>query len=159
MLADKYLKAKAAETHGLLGFVNMTLYKYRHWLVQQGEEQSRTLFDLLTRAGQAAASFDDVLNRHERVLAASACDELFTHYARFIMLSSRANIPLLPKAHLMFHCIQRARERGNPRAYTTYVDESYNGAIAKVCRSVHRINWSMAVYRKLEMLEALQDRL
>ena len=71
MLADKYLKAKAAETHGLLGFVNMTLYKYRHWLVQQGEEQSRTLFDLLTRAGQAAASFDDVLNRHERVLAAS----------------------------------------------------------------------------------------
>ena len=39
--------------------------------------------------------------------------------------------------------------------FSTYVDESYNGAIAKVSRSVHRRNWAMAVYRKLQMLEAL----
>ena len=157
MLAEKYLKCKAAETHGLLGFVVTTLEKYKDRLSAQVGEGSDICFDFLRRAGKAAMSFDEVLSSHERALPNTACDLLFEHYSQFIMLCARAGVPRLPKAHLMFHCIFRAREKGNPRAYTTYIDESCNGAIAKVCRSVHRRGWALAVYRKLEMLEALQN--
>ena len=157
MLAEKYLKCKAAETHGLLGFVMKVLEKHKDRLTGQLVGDSGDCFDLLRRAGKAAVAFDRVLEAHERFLPPSACDQLFEHYSQFIMLCARAGVPMMPKAHLMFHCILRAREKGNPRAYTTYIDESYNGAIAKVCRSVHRRGWALAVYRKLEMLEAAQD--
>ena len=152
MLAEKALKCKAAETHGLLRFVVMTLEKYKE--VLQGSEKPQ-LFDLLRRAGYAAEAFDQTMNEHNRVFPEDACDALHSHYHRFIQLCSRAGVPFLPKGHLMYHLAFQARQRGNPRTFSTYVDESYNGAIAKVCRSVHRRNWAMAVYRKLQMLEAL----
>ena len=152
MLAEKALKCKAAETHGLLRFAVVTLEKYKS--VLQNCEQSHT-FDLLLRAGRAAEAFDRVMAEHTRVFPADACDSLHANYHRFILLCSRAGVPLLPKGHLMFHLVAQASLRGNPRCYSTYIDESYNGAIAKVCRSVHRRNWAMAVYRKLEMLESL----
>ena len=152
MLAEKALKCKAAETHGLLRFVVMTLEKYKE--VLQKNEKSQ-MFDLLRRAGCAAEAFDQVMNEHDRVFPEEACDALFSHYHRFIQLCSRAGVPFLPKGHLMYHMVSQARQKGNPRMFSTYVDESYNGAIAKVSRSVHRRNWAMAVYRKLQMLEAL----
>ena len=150
MLSEKYLKCKAAETHGLLGFVVETLDKYRN-------ELAGTLaFDLLASAGHSALDFDAVLSAHDRSMPIESCRELFSHYNRFIVLCDRAAVPLLPKAHMMYHCVQRSRDKGNPRMYSTYMDESYNGAIARVCRSVHRRNWALAVYRKLEMLEHVQ---
>ncbi|CAE7238530.1 unnamed protein product [Symbiodinium sp. CCMP2592] len=152
MLAEKALKCKAAETHGLLGFAVETLEKYK--TVLQNCEQSH-MFDLLLRAGRAAEAFDRVMASHTRVFPTDACDSLHQSYHRFIVLCSRAGVPLLPKGHLMFHLVAQASVRGNPRCYSTYIDESYNGAIAKVCRSVHRRNWALAVYRKLEMLESM----
>ena len=156
MLTEKYLKCKAAETHGLLAFVMEMLDKHQHALTTTGTEQEKLAFQLLTHAGQSAMSFDAVMARHDRDMPAAVSEELFMHYNRFIVLCKRAAVPLLPKAHLMYHAIQRSLIQGNPRAYTTYVDESYNGAIARVCRSVHRRGWAQAVYRKLQMMESMQ---
>ena len=151
MLSSKYLRCKAAETHGLLLFVVEMLQKHKNHLA--GDLQ----FDLLRSAGHAALDFDAVLNGHDRIFPRESCQSLLNHCNRFILLCERAAIPLLPKAHMMYHCIQRSLEKGNPRMYSTYIDESYNGAIARVCRSVHRRNWAMAVYRKLEMLEHVEQ--
>ena len=154
MLAEKALKCKAAETHGLLRFAVMTLEKY-HTILQRCEQSH--MFDLLLRAGRAAEAFDHIMAQYSRKIPEDACDELHAKYHRFIQLCCRAGVPVLPKSHLMQHLVAQARQKGNPRTFSTYVDESYNGAIAKVCRSVHRRNWAMAVYRKLEMLEALLE--
>ena len=156
MLSEKHLKAKAAETHGLLAFVVEMLQKYEHQLSTSGSEQDQLLFELLKHAGQSALAFDAVLARHGRQVDEGAAEEMLMHYNRFIVLCNRAGIPILPKAHLMYHCIQRSLEQGNPRTYTTYLDESYNWAIARVCRSVHRRAWAYAVYRKLQILEAVK---
>ena len=156
MLSDKHLKAKAAETHGLLAFVFEMLQKYEHQLSTSGSEQDQLFFELLKHAGQSALAFDAVLARHGRQIDEGAAEEMLMHYNRFIVLCNRAGLPILPKAHLMYHCIQRSLEQGNPRTYTTYVDESYNGAIARVCRSVHRRGWAWAVYRKLQILETVR---
>ena len=155
MLTEKYIKCKAAETHGLLAFVVEMLEKYQRELTTTGTGQHKLAFQLLTHAGQSAMSFDAVLARHDRNMTTEASQELFMHYNRFIVLCKRAAVPLLPKAHLMYHAIQRSLTQGNPRTYTTYIDESYNGAIARVCRSVHRRGWAEAVYRKLQMMESM----
>ena len=156
MLADKNLKAKAAETHGLLAFVCEMLNKYEDRLSSTGSSEDQLFFQLLKHAGTAAMAFDDVMAKHGRTINEAVAEQMLMHYNRFIVLCNRAGLPLLPKAHLMFHCIQRSLEQGNPRTYTTYADESYNGAIARVCRSVHRKGWALAVYRKLQMMEAMK---
>lgn len=156
MLSEKQLKAKAAETHGLLAFVREMLNKYKHRLSTSSNEQDQLFFDLARHAGHSALAFDAVMAKHGRDISAGIAGEMLMHYDRFIVLCSRAGYPLLPKAHLMYHCIQRAVFQGNPRTYTTYKDESYNGAIARVCRSVHRHNWAYCVYRKLQILEAVR---
>ena len=158
MLSEKYLKAKAAETHGLLGFVVEMLRKHENSLTQADPNgQPSLLFDLLMRAGRAALDFDAELSCHGRAVDEAVCNKLFQHYDRFISLCARAQLPLLPKAHLMYHLLQRAVVRGNPRTYSTYIDESYNGAIAQVCRSCHRRGWALAVYRKLEMMQCMAN--
>ena len=156
MLSDKHVKAKAAETHGLLAFVCEILAKYKALLSTSGSEENQLFFELATHAGQSALAFDAVMARHGRYINAQIAGEMLMHYDRFIVLCSRAGFPLLPKAHLMYHCIQRSVLQGNPRTYSTYADESYNGAIARVCRSVHRRGWAWAVYRKLQILETVR---
>ena len=151
-IAGKYLKAKAAETHGLLNFVVDRLAKHSETLASTSQAAS---VDLLLRAGNAAMDFDAVLAAHPRAVDAETCGLLFDNYNRFICLSARAQIARMPKCHMMYHMIQRALLKGNPRMYSTYIDESLNGAIARVCRSAHRRGWALAVYRKLSMLEQL----
>ncbi|CAE7267823.1 unnamed protein product [Symbiodinium sp. CCMP2592] len=155
-LKDKHVKAKAAETHGLLAFVCEMLAKYKARLSTSGSEQDQLFFELATHAGQSAMAFDAVMARHGRDINAAVSGEMLMHYDRFIVLCSRAGFPLIPKGHLMYHCIQRSVLQGNPRTYSTYVDESYNGAIARACRSVHRRGWAWAVYRKLQILETVR---
>ncbi|CAE7032303.1 unnamed protein product [Symbiodinium sp. CCMP2592] len=154
MLAGKYLKAKAAETHGLLGFVVDRLEKHAHVLLSA--EHANTC-DFLLRAGRAAMDFDAVMANGPRAIDERFCGMLFDHYNRFICLCERAGVALLPKCHMMYHMIQRAVQKGNPRMYSTYIDESLNGLIAQICRSVHRRGWALEVYRKLAMMECFQQ--
>ncbi|CAE7266931.1 PIF1, partial [Symbiodinium sp. CCMP2456] len=107
MLSDKHLKAKAAETHGLLAFVCEMLIKYEGVLSSTGSTEDQLFFQLLKHAGNAAMAFDDVMAQHGRQISETVAEQMLMHYNRFIVLCNRAGLPLLPKAHLMFHCIQR----------------------------------------------------
>ena len=131
------------------------LRKHKNALANHCKTEVPNYFDLLARAGEEALKFDAVLARHSRTIDTETCTSLFNHYNTFICLCDRANLPILPKAHMMYHCVQRALRHGNPRMYSTYIDESYNGNIARVRRSVHRQGWALGVFRKLEMLEAM----
>ena len=140
-----------------LKFAVEMLHKHEASLMASDPEKNQQ-FRLLKLAGQCALEFDEILAKHGRSIGNQALSELYNRYNEFVYLSARAGVSISPKTHLMYHCIQKACQKGNPRAYTTYIDESYNGAIAKVCRSVSRQNWAMSVYRKLEMLESLKDQ-
>ncbi|CAE7223622.1 unnamed protein product, partial [Symbiodinium sp. KB8] len=89
MLAGKYLKAKAAETHGLLNFVVDRIGKHSESLASTSQAAS---FDLLLRAGKAAMDFDAVLAAHPRAIDAETCGLLFDNYNRFICLATRAEV-------------------------------------------------------------------
>ena len=152
MVAGKYVKAKAAETHGLLGFVVDRLEM--HKAVLAATEHANT-FALLLQAGQAALDFDAVMASHPRAIDETVCGMLFQKYNEFICLCEETGMHLMPKSHMMYHMIQRAVFTGNPRMYSTYIDESLNGHIARICRSVHRRTWAFSVYEKLAMMDAL----
>ena len=121
MIASKHLRAKAAETHGLLLFVVELLQKYKPQLIFDGNTPEQNLkFQLLLAAGDAALAFDKILAEHERSVEEQSLFLLFSRYNEFANLCARAKVPLIPKTHLMFHLIQRASVKGNPRVYSTY---------------------------------------
>ena len=136
MLAERQLKCKAAEHESALN--------------ENLDPAKQMQFKLLKLAGKAALAFDEILAKHTRQIGDSELLELYDRYNEFVHLSARAGVSTSPKTHLMYHCIQRAFEKGNPRAYATYVDESYNGAIERT--------WAVSVHRKLEQLESLQGK-
>ena len=93
---------------------------------------------MLLEAGRAAQRFNAVMNRAARVATVPELEAMMQHYLHVSILFQRAGGHLTPTFHLMLHCIQRSRCLGNPKHYMTYRDESLNGAIARVARSVHR---------------------
>ena len=117
--------------------------KYKNRLsAQVGKGSALTFY----ADGKAAVSFNKVLSCHERALPNTACDLLFEHYPVYLLCAGL-------ESHV---CRKRtscsmASEQENPRAYAICIDESYNGAIAQVCRSVHCRGWP--AFRKLEALK------
>ncbi|CAE7583635.1 unnamed protein product [Symbiodinium microadriaticum] len=145
---DTYnLSAKAAESHGLLKFVLWLLHKYSDEFAKQQDDLARKLA-LLTAAAEAAHAMDDVLMLEFRQFTRHHCQMLLQLYLRFLTLYLKAGGVWRPKCHLLVHMIQRAADRGNPRLYSTYRDESLNGTIAKIARSAHRRTWSNVIHFK-----------
>ena len=145
---DTYnLSAKAAESHGLLKFVLSLLHKYSDEFAKQQDHLARKLA-LLTAAAEAAHAMDDVLMLEFRQFTRHHCQMLLQLYLRFLTLYLKAGGVWRPKCHLLVHMIQRAADRGNPRLYSTYRDESLNGTIAKIARSAHRRTWSNVIHFK-----------
>ena len=141
------LNAKAAESHGLLRFMEWFLTKYGPDFAALEPEVARRM-SLLQSASQAALSMDVVLRQEGRTMGRSQCQTLFQNYMRFLTLYLRAGGVWRPKCHLLVHLIQRALVKGNPRLYSTYRDESLNGIIAKIARSAHRRTWANVIHWK-----------
>ena len=148
------LKSKAAEASGMLLFVVATLERH---LPTVTDPVKILKGKLLLAAGQAALSFDHILKENKacRNIPYKISEQLFKGYMRFLTFYERAGGNLTPKCHLMFHIVQKTLQKGNPRFYATYHDESFNGIIARIARSVHRTHWSETVLRKSTLLFAL----
>lgn len=145
------LSAKAAESHGLLRFVLWMLHKYKSDFASQPPDLARKLA-LLTAAGEAAVAMDEVLQQENRQFKRLDCQTLLQQYLRFLSLYLKAGGVWRPKCHLLVHMVQRALDRGNPRLYSTYRDETLNGVIAKIARSAHRRTWSNVIHFKCNIL-------
>lgn len=116
-----------------------------------GEESYRKA-RLLKEAADAAVRFDEVFQTQHRRLNRSELQRAFNSYIWFLSFYRKSGGPLLPKCHFMIHLVQRARFKGNPKMYSTYRDESFNGLIAKIARSCHRRTWANAVHWKCHAL-------
>ena len=147
------LGAKAAESHGLLEFV--------HWLFGNHLERFDNLtFEkkrkgkFLLEAAKAAMGLDDVFQAEHRKMTRSQVQTAFNSYVRFLSFYAKAGGNITPKCHFMLHLIQRSLFKGNPRLYTTYRDESFNGLLAKIARSCHRRTWMNAIHWKCRELHS-----
>ena len=141
------LSAKAAESHGLVSFVAFLLQKHQLAFQSLSHERARK-GKVLLEAAKAALQVDTVFKAESRMLSREELQRAFWAYSRFLKFYVEGGGPVIPKCHFMMHLIQRASHKGNPRLYSTYRDESFNGTIAKVARSCHRRTWQNAIHFK-----------
>ena len=148
------LKAKAAETHGLLGFSVSMLESLMPKFVEADPDIAFEA-ELLSAAGKATQQVDAIMSSNGRQLPRKCQQNLLDMYLKHLSLFERCGGHLIPKHHLMIHAIQRASALGNPRCYTTYKDENLNGAIAKIAKTTHRATFCESVHRKVSIVQQL----
>ena len=141
--------AKAAETHGLLDFCVQLLQDHMDML--RTIDTCAATAQCLLGAGKAAQDFERILKTSKRKLDDEALESMFSAYYRFASLYARAEGNVVGKIHLMFHMIIGARKKGNPRFYSTYRDESFNGVLAKIARGTHRLDWYKGIFKKVSV--------
>ena len=148
------MSTKAAETEGLLEFVHGLLKTHMDQFVASGatdeiRQHIHLSAKLLLAASTSAMDFEALLKNCKRNVPLETQEQLLVEYKRFNVLFSRAGGHLNPKNHLMLHLIQGLDFHGNARYYHTYNDESFNGVIARIARSCHRLCWSEVIFRKV----------
>ena len=146
-----HLHAKAAESHGLALWIQDLLTGHLQDFESLPKESFRKAKFLL-EASKAANKLDSLFATENRKLCREQVQEALASYLRFLAFYSKAEGPITPKCHFMIHFIQRSLFKGNPKKYSTYRDESFNGQIAKVARSCHRKTWQNVVHWKCQCL-------
>jgi hypothetical protein len=149
------LKAKAAEARGLLEFSVWVLKLLRPTFVSIGGIPLQQC-DLLIASGEAAFQFDQLLVSNPCDIPRPAIEQLWSTYVRHVAFYRRAGGLYRPKHHLMFHMIKRISSQCNPRFVSMYKDESLNGVIARIGRSVHRTQFGLSVHMKFSVLVSLK---
>jgi hypothetical protein len=146
------LHAKAAESHGLAKFVCHLLETHMDTFTSRMPENMARKGKYLFEAAKAANKLDTVFSAESRTFSRKQVQEALGTYLRFLRFYSKADGPITPKCHFMIHLIQRALFKGNPRKYSTYRDESFNGLIAKIARACHRRTWANVIHWKCQGL-------
>ena len=146
------LHAKAAESHGLLLFVQDLLARSIPKFQAQLKPDVARKGKLLCESTKAAVEMENLFATEARRMHRKAAERALLAYCRFLRFYHEAGGPLLPKHHWMFHLVQRTIFKGNPHKYTTYRDESLNGEVATIARSSHRRTWFNVVHWKCQGL-------
>lgn len=132
--AQRTLATKAAETGTLTAWCTWKLALLP--LEKLGAQGSALL-----QVGRAFGAMADVMKRGQRVLQAGELQRFVDATITAFQHRAPAGIPWTPKWHLMLHVAARARLAGNPQFYHTFLDEDYNGRVAKMAAACHRLTW------------------
>lgn len=144
------LKLKGLETKGFVGFAVHLLRRFKPSLGARGGQ--------LLAAGEALMELFEVLAANGVVLDTPAVQRLHDVAKKYLRMSELAGVRQKPKAHLFAHMVSRCAVQGNPDAYATMPDESFNGIVAKMARSAHRLVWEARVLEYAEQSAVLQER-
>eukprot|EP00959_Pyramimonas_sp_CCMP1952_P404396 8474233-Pyramimonas_sp.AAC.2 len=63
----------------------------------------------------------------------------------------------LPKSHLFVHLTARIPEYGNPRLYSTFLDEGLNLILAGVASASHRCTFERSIFERIRLLPYVQE--
>jgi hypothetical protein len=135
------LNAKASESRHLLDFAVAMVAKHQASL-------DAKIGRFLLLSGEAAQQVNAIIRTSPRVMPVDDQLLLLNAYLKHCAMFVRAGGWLVPKHHMMIHCIQRISILGNPRFYSCYHDESFNGVVVKLARSCHRMTFMHSVHNK-----------
>lgn len=127
--------AKGSETKNMLPWLIEVFDKYADEFNALANDDLKARLDFAKESCIAASEFEDILRSHDRYMSASDIQDLLSKYMRFESLYARAGGNYVQKHHLMIHCIRDASVFGNPKYYTTYRSESFNGILANIARN------------------------
>ena len=135
-----------AARRSLLPFVVEVLEKFQITLPQPCAGH-------LMRAGNALKHYFDMTRAFERRMPRHAVQSLFdcaiVHNKAFELAGGLDQ----PKHHAFLHLIEQSLRLGNPRLRSTYRNESLNGTVAIMARSVHRSTFIQSILQKYGLLQ------
>ncbi len=142
------LKTKAAETGVLM-----------RWATEFCEEFGGRLpnGNTLAAAGQCLVKYARILKESPFRLSWATCNELMYLCLRHLTLMGSTGHRFLPKAHMFVHMTQRCVTHGNPRHYSTFVDESLNLTLASIASNSHRSTWERGIFQRVRLLPTVSE--
>ena len=149
MLGDDkhpFVKTKAAETGVLLRWATAFCGKECDKL--QGGA-------MLHAAGDAIVSYISLLRTSEFYVPWDTCQTLLDLCLRHLHLMGELGFSFLPKSHMWVHMTCNIPAHGNPRFYSTFVDESLNLVIARMAAASHRSTWEESIFLRVRLLPHL----
>ena len=66
---------------------------------------------------------------------------------RHLKLAQSAGVPSIPKHNQFVHLLQNMRRFGNPKMYSSFIDESLNKNLAAVARNAHSFVWERRIFQ------------
>ena len=79
------------------------------------------------------------------------CQDLLDMCLRHLRLLSQAGVSFSPKHHLWCHLTVRIRSCGNPRDYSTLLDESLNRALANIAVAAQCRTWEHRTFTRVRL--------
>ena len=146
--------AKGSETKNLLPWITSMFTEYESQFNELANASLKTALGFAKEACSAALSFETTLRENGRYLGPDATQSLFVDYMRFASMYERAGGNLVQKHHLMVHCVRDTSIFGNPRFYTTYRSESFNGVLAKIARNCYSSSFYQDMHIRAAALNA-----
>lgn len=146
------LHAKAAESKGLLLFTEHLFERHLNAFTQKLDPSLARRGKLIREAAVSAVCLENAFATEARVVTRAQAQAALDAYIRFVRFYVDAGGPLVPKHHWMLHLLQRVVPKGNPKKYSTYRDESFNGMLARIARLCHRRTWMNIVHWKCQCL-------
>ena len=91
---------------------------------------------LLTRCCNFYAEFFKCMKSEPRDMSPGGLRTLESSMSRFLASWKAWGGHCVPKHHMAWHLVQRARQHGNPKFYWTYADEGENRMMSSVAKSL-----------------------
>ena len=108
----------------------------------------------LLAAGEALVKFFDTMKGNGHLLPHPEQQALLSSAQRHLILLEKASVAYAPKHHLTVHLAKRSRWMGNPRAHSTFWDESLNIKLRDVAQAAH----PMKLHYRVHFLVQLQGQ-
>eukprot|EP00811_Abedinium_folium_P008930 NODE_18254_length_902_cov_4.523871.p1 GENE.NODE_18254_length_902_cov_4.523871~~NODE_18254_length_902_cov_4.523871.p1 ORF type:complete len:293 (-),score=38.46 NODE_18254_length_902_cov_4.523871:24-815(-) len=131
------LHTKAVETGTFLEFCRDIA---RERVASLGEEGPAVV-----ALGDCLVRLRDIWRKGNRHLTLELQAESVQCATRALALRTHAHVTFHPKWHLMLEMVAQSSSKGNPQFYTTFRDEHFNGILADVAASCHRMTWHRGV--------------
>ena len=114
----------------------------------------------MKEAGRSLHTYLKLLRAHGERIPLQACIELMEHCVRHNRMLQRANVELRNKHHQFFHLTERIWKMGNPRFYSTFLDETLNGILSNIAMATNigsnQQHWERRVFARTQLLGRLQ---
>ena len=137
------LKTKAAETAVLLRWATAFSTTYSNRL---------TKGDVLSAAGQSLERYMKILREAPVQVPRNQRQELLDLCVRHLVLMGLADVKYIPKSNLFVILTLRIARCGNPRSYSTFMDESLNLVIAAVASAAHQATWEKSIFDRIRLM-------
>eukprot|EP00959_Pyramimonas_sp_CCMP1952_P023198 487895-Pyramimonas_sp.AAC.1 len=97
----------------------------------------------------------EIIKKEPEIMTEGGLRELFetsdTHVKHLVLCGVR----LIPKHHSWAHLTLSARSHGNPRTFSTFLDESLSGLAAVVARSCRPAQFEAKISSRLALMPIL----